>query len=368
MAKYFIGLMSGTSMDAVDAVLVDLSSLRPHIISTTSTSIPYDLKERLLKLNLEQFIELSELAKADYQIAKLSADTVYHLIKKTTITIKDIIAIGSHGQTIYHQPKADPPSSIQIGDPNLIAEQTQITTVADFRRRDIACGGEGAPLVPAFHRHFFHSKKEIRTIVNIGGMANITALSTNLNAPIKGFDTGPGNVLMDYWCQQQQNKSYDENGDWASSGQINHNLLESFLNDPYFTTPPPKSTGRELFNENWLNKKIKTNPLLAPEDIQATLCELTAQSITHAIEHYAPETQQTIICGGGVHNKVLMERLHTLNPHPVSSSEDFGIHPDWVEAVAFAWLAQQTIHRQPGNLPSSTGASHPAILGGVYYA
>ncbi len=368
MAKYFIGLMSGTSMDAVDAVLVDFSSAQPNIISTASTVIPNDLKQRLLKLNLEKFIALSKLTEADYQIAKLSADTVQRVIKKTNLTTQDIIAIGSHGQTIYHQPKTDPPSSLQIGDPNLIAEQTQITTVADFRRRDIVCGGEGAPLVPAFHRHAFYSKEKIRTIVNIGGMANITALSTRLNAPIKGFDTGPGNVLMDYWCQKQQNKPYDENGDWAKSGKTNYKLLASFLSDPYFTAPPPKSTSRERFNENWLNKKIKTNPTLAPENIQATLCELTAQSIINAIELYAPETQQIIICGGGIHNKALMERLHKLSPHPLSSSEDFGIHPDWVEAVAFAWLAQQTILRQPGNLPSATGASKPAILGGVYYA
>ncbi len=356
-------------MDAIDAVLVeDFSSLKTNIINTASSPIPNDLKRLLLKLNLEQFITLSEIAEADYRIAMLSADTVHHLITTSNITTQEVIAIGSHGQTIYHQPKTSHPSSIQIGDPNLISEYTQITTVADFRRKDIACGGEGAPLTPAFHHHCFHTKKEKRTIVNIGGIANITILSTDLNTQIKGFDTGPGNVLMDYWCQLQKNKPYDHNGNWAASGETNQNLLESLLDDPYYTASPPKSTGRELFNGNWLKKKLQTYPSVTPHDVQATLCELTAQSITDAIELYAPQTQQIIICGGGAHNKTLMARLNKLSSHPVASSEVFGIHPDWVEAVAFAWLAQQTLNHQPGNLPSVTGANHSTLLGGIYYS
>jgi len=354
-------------MDAIDAVLVDFSSSKTNIINTASNPIGNNLKRLLLKLNLEPSITLSEIADADYRIAMLSADTVHHLITASNITTQEVIAIGSHGQTIYHQPKTNHPSSMQIGDPNLIAEHTQITTVADFRRRDIACGGEGAPLAPAFHHYFFRSKEEKRTIVNIGGMANITVLSTDLNTQVKGFDTGPGNVLMDYWCQLQKNKPYDNNGDWAASGETDKNLLKSLLDDPYYTAPPPKSTGRERFNGNWLKKKLQAYSSVAPLDVQATLCELTAQSITDAIKLYAPQTQQMIICGGGAHNKTLMVKLNELSPYPVASSETFGIHPNWVEAVAFAWLAQQTLNHQPGNLPSVTGANHSTLLGGIYY-
>ena len=368
MAKYFIGLMSGTSMDAIDAVLADFSSSQPSIISTASTPLPNDLKTLLLTLNLEQRIQLSEVVEADFRVAELSAKTILQLINNTNVRTQDVIAIGSHGQTIYHQPRTEYPSSLQVGDPSLIAERTNITTIADFRRRDIACGGEGAPLVPAFHRHCFYTTKEKRTIVNIGGMANITILRTDRDTETLGFDTGPGNVLMDHWCQLHKNKPFDHNGQWTSSGQVNSCLLESFLDDPYFKAPPPKSTGRDLFNNLWLQERLKDNDSLAPEDIQATLCELTARSITDAIKHYAPENQQTIVCGGGAHNDALMGRLKSLSAHPVSSSESFGLDPDWLEALAFAWLAQQTVNHQTGNLPSATGANHAAILGGIYYA
>ncbi len=256
---------------------------------------------------------------------------------------------------------------MQIGDPNIIAEETGITTVADFRRRDIAAGGQGAPLVPAFHQAIFSQifdlTKENITIVNIGGIANITYLSASKTIV---FDTGPGNTLMDFWIQKNLNKAYDKNGSWAKTGKVNPKLVETLKQDPYFKLSPPKSIGKEYFSPSWLNEKISHTPDCNANDIQASLCQLTAETITEAIQQHAPLTDHTLICGGGMHNDYLIALIRNNLNHPVSSTAEFGINPDHVEAMAFAWLARQTINNLSGNLTEVTGAKVPVILGGIY--
>nr|WP_305906608.1 anhydro-N-acetylmuramic acid kinase [Methylomarinum sp. Ch1-1]MDP4519300.1 anhydro-N-acetylmuramic acid kinase [Methylomarinum sp. Ch1-1] len=262
--------------------------------------------------------------------------------------------------TVFHAPQSRFPFSLQIGDPNIIAETTGITTVADLRRRDIAAQGQGAPLVPAFHQSFFSRHKENFCVVNIGGIANITVINKDC---VLGFDTGPGNTLMDYWIRKNLNQSHDRNGDWARSGTVNPLLLAQFKNDPYFQLAPAKSTGKEYFSSFWLEHKINQFPELPSEDIQATLCQLTADTITDDISQYAADAQETLICGGGCHNHHLVQLIAENLQHSVSSTGDYGINPDHVEAVAFAWLARQTLLNQPGNLYKATGANAPAILG-----
>ncbi|RLA17547.1 MAG: anhydro-N-acetylmuramic acid kinase [Gammaproteobacteria bacterium] len=279
-----------------------------------------------------------------------------------------MLAIGSHGQTLHHSPNTTLPFSLQIGDANIISQITGITTIADFRRRDIAAGGQGAPLVPAFHQAMFQTNKENRVIVNIGGIANLSILPKDTQGTILGFDTGPGNTLMDCWISEHKNSAYDNNGEWAATGTIQADLLKQLKDEPYFSSPPPKSTGTEYFSADWLNEKLTKLPQYAPEDVQHTLCQLTAETIAEAIQTTALETERIFLCGGGTHNQTLVKALEQLLQPPIASTATQGIHPNQVEAMAFAWLAKKTLQGQTGNLPEVTGAKEAVILGGIYQA
>lgn len=369
MNKYFIGLMSGTSMDAVDAALVDFTEQRPVLLHAINHPIPSALRKEILALESKgKKVTLEQLAILDIRTGKLFSDAVHALLEASRTRPIQIEAIGCHGQTIMHQPDATIPFTVQIGDPNTLAELTRITTVADFRRRDIAAGGQGAPLVPAFHQALFHTRSHERVILNIGGMANITILPPDSQHPVTGFDTGPGNILMDEWIQQHQKQPMDKDGTWAASGKVEPLLLEKMLKDEFFSRPPPKSTGRETFNLNWLDKLIKRcRKRLIRKNVQATLCELSARTIVEAILQYAPDAKEVLVCGGGAHNLALMFRLQALlGNKKLFTTEDYELDPDWIEAMAFAWLAKQTLEGQPGNLPGVTGARHPVVLGGIY--
>lgn len=361
MSELYIGLMSGTSADGINAVLVEFQPSQPKMIANYYQEYSDELRRDILSLCQPGSDEINRLADLDVKLGKIFAEIVKVLLKKESISPKKIRAIGSHGQTIRHYPNKC--FTLQIGDPNIIAAETGITTVADFRRRDIAVGGQGAPLVPAFHQAVFAKKDENRAIVNIGGIANITLLSTHDKT--LGFDIGPGNVLLDAWTDQHLNQRYDKNGEWAATGKVNPSLLDTLLNDSFFKLPHPKSTGREYFNLSWL-KQYLTHPI-TPQDVQTTLVELTAKTIINTVTHFFT-TGKILICGGGAYNHFLMKRLTALaeNFH-VDTTQKFGIDPDWVEAMAFAWLAKQRIEGKPGNIPAVSGARSPAILGGIYF-
>lgn len=368
--RFYVGLMSGTSADAIDAVLVESGS-SIDLIATHSSPLPNDIRERIHALCSSGHDEIDRMGCLDVELGREFAKTVLALIKKAGCDAEEIIAIGSHGQTIRHRPPGSQPSApftLQIGDPNTIAELTGITTVADFRRRDMAAGGQGAPLVPAFHRAIFHSADKYRAIVNIGGMANITWLPPS--GGVIGFDTGPGNVLMDGWIKQYSGKTFDSNGDWAASGKPHVPLLNKLLSHGFFSLTPPKSTGREEFHLGWLQDCLnQCSEAIAPADIQATLLQLSSQSITKEINHLGPEPKEIIVCGGGAYNGALMTALKTALPKDeIYTSADFGIAPEWIEAMAFAWLAEQTLAHKPGNLSAVTGARREVILGGIYFA
>jgi len=373
LSELYIGLMSGTSLNGVDAALLDLEHYPPKLIATHKDKIPEPLRKNILTLCHSKSFKVNLFGKTDVELGELFAEITLALLSKTKLNASDILAIGSHGQTIGHFPDSTPPFTLQIGDPNVIAAKTRITTVADFRRRDMALGGQAAPLAPAFHHYLFQQRSKDLCVLNIGGIANITFLPNNRNKPITGFDTGPGNVLMDMWCKKNKNKSYDQEGKWALTGKPNQDLLEILLNDSYFHKSAPKSTGREYFNLKWLqSKQTSLNLSVAAEDIQATLLELTARSISSAIKKALKQPTlayalQTIwVCGGGAYNTALMKRLNELCSCDVYSIKEQGIDPDWIEAAAFAWLAQQTLLCKPGNIPSVTGAKSPSILGAIY--
>ena len=369
MPELFIGLMSGTSLDAIDAVLVDLSSPTPQQLAVHSHPLPAALRAELMMLcHGGTADELRLMAELDVRLGRLFAEAALALLHQAAVPPPAVRAIGSHGQTVRHEPDGDPPLTVQIGDPNIIAQLTGITTVADFRRRDIAAGGQGAPLVPAFHAAVLRSTDEDRVVLNIGGMANITVLPRDPKQPVTGFDTGPGNVLMDAWAARHLGTPQDNEGRWAGSSPRHEPLLAAMLNDAYFQRPPPKSTGREYFNMAWLDARLAQIDT-EPAPVQASLVALTAQSCTAAIERYAPHTQRVLICGGGVHNVTLMQQLAEALPDMhVSSTQTLGLDPDLVEALAFAWLAKQTLEGKPGNLPSVTGAKASVVLGGIYLA
>ncbi len=363
MTELYIGLMSGTSLDGIDAVLVDFSQPSPTLVASHYNEYTPQLRQTILALCHPGTDEINRMGELDVALGKQFALATNTLLKKNHLTAKQIRAIGSHGQTIRHYPQRQ--FTVQIGDPNIIAAETGITTVADFRRRDIAHGGQGAPLVPAFHQHIFSTSATNRAIVNIGGIANITLLPATDKQSILGFDTGPGNTLLDIWAEKYLHQPQDKNGAWAAQGKIHAELLEKLLADPFFKLVPPKSTGREYFNLQWLENHLPT--AIPPVDVQTTLTELTARSIINAISHYFSQAE-ILICGGGVHNHFLMQRLQKLNPAlSVTSTQTRGIDPDWVEAIAFAWLAKQTLAGNPGNITAVTGAMKTTILGGVYY-
>lgn len=368
MSDLYLGLMSGTSLDGIDAALVDLSAYPPKVL--TAQTQPYTAGFRAQLLELAQGTasnEIELLGSIDTQLGELFAAAAASLLASSGISANQISAIGSHGQTIRHRTQGPHPFTLQIGDPNIIAERTGITTVADFRRRDLAVGGQGAPLAPAFHTACFRSPDEHRAILNIGGMANLTILSADPNQPVTGFDTGPGNVLMDAWITQQRGEPFDQGGRWAATGEIIPSLLDALLAEPYLQLPPPKSTGRELFHLEWLMPQLPG--AAPPEDIQATLCAFTARSVVTALQGFAPQTQRLLVCGGGAHNTQLLGTLNGYLPDVcVETTDAQGMHPDWIEAAAFAWMAKETLAARPSNIPSVTGARHPVILGGIYPA
>ncbi len=364
---YYIGIMSGTSLDGVDIAIVDFAdSAGCQLIAAKTFAFPNTLHIALSALMKHPECHLQTLGQLDTALGQFIAQVIQQFLSDQHIAPEMISAIGSHGQTIFHSPNSNMPFSLQIGNASVIAETTKITTIADFRQRDIAAGGQGAPLVPAFHAELFADPKQARTIINIGGIANITLLAQDL--PILGFDTGPGNGLLDAWVSQQRQQSYDEGGRWAATGRCHQDLLAQMLADPYFTHSLPKSTGREYFNLLWVEQQLKrlSHPI-SPVDVQATLLELTACTISQDIRRYCDHVAAVYICGGGIHNHTLMQRLQQLlNDKLVASTEQLGLHPDWVEATAFAWLAYRTLNQQTGSMPSVTGASRPVILGAIY--
>lgn len=365
----YIGLMSGTSMDAIDAVAANISTEKKVVLRATHQEpYPADVKKRLhaLRNGAENDIELA--AGLDSELGELFAQAAQHVQRKAGLSAHEIRAIGSHGQTIRHRPDAAHPFSLQIGNPSVIAEHTGITTVGDFRSRDIAAGGQGAPLAPGFHSWAFHSPDSCRAIVNIGGIANVTYLPADKSEPVRGFDTGPGNTLLDAWITRHRHEPYDHAGQWASTGHCLTELLQRVRSDRFFRMSPPKSTGFEYFNLTWLQHHLaEIGAAPRAEDVQATLVELTACSITQALTDYLPQVDELYVCGGGSHNNHLMAALRAnVGIIPLNTTAALGIDPDWVEAVAFAWLAHQTLEGNAGNVPGVTGARHAVILGGVY--
>jgi anhydro-N-acetylmuramic acid kinase len=357
-------------MDAVDCALVDCSAGTPRVIDFLCKGIGADLKTRLLELSSNQQLDLRLLGSTDIEVAHLFADAVHALLDKNKLTASSVQAIGSHGQTIWHEPPQSAsryPFTLQIGDPNTLAELTGITVVADFRRKDMAAGGQGAPLVPALHRELFQHAGQDRIILNLGGIANITLLPGAKGTQL-GLDTGPASVLMDGWIKQQRNLDYDDEGKWAQSGEVNQQLLAALLDEAYFQLPAPKSTGREFLNLTWLQRKLAgVSPLPPPEDVQATLLELTAVTVSREIQKLL-QRGEIIACGGGARNSALLRRLQQKLPaFTLRTSTELGIHADCVEAVAFAWLAKKTLHREAVDFGPFTGARHPVISGGVYF-
>ncbi|RLV58874.1 anhydro-N-acetylmuramic acid kinase [Parashewanella curva] len=367
MPSYFIGLMSGTSIDGVDAVLVDFTQEQYQVVATYTQPFPKHLFKGLQRLSQPGSDEVNRLGRLDRQVADVFAEAVNGLLEQNQIDSSQVVAIGSHGQTIRHMPNLENSFSIQIGDPNTIAVKTGIDVIADFRRKDIALGGQGAPLVPAFHQQIFASKKIQRIILNIGGIANITYLPVD-GSSVVGFDTGPGNALMDSWIQQRLEQAYDNNGEWAASGTTDPTLLNHLLSHTYFSQPFPKSTGKELFSQAWLTQQLSEFIHLPDEDIQSTLLDLTCMSISDQISKLSP-TGELFVCGGGALNSEMMKRLKALQPnYRVTTTSELGLDPKWVEAVAFAWLAYRYTQGLSGNLPDVTGASRTAILGAMYPA
>ena len=361
-ADLYIGLMSGTSLDGVDAAVVRFSGDSPSSIGAAFTPFDRSLRERILEAHDPRSNEIHETARLGNDLARIYAQAVHGLLKKTGIPATRVQAIGCHGQTIRHRPDAG--YTVQLGNGALLAELTRIIVVCDFRSRDIAAGGEGAPLVPAFHQAMFADASIHRTIVNIGGIANLTDLGSG---SVRGFDTGPGNMLMDAWIQRHLGHSFDEHGTWAQGGHCIGSLLHSLLSDDFFARNPPKSTGRDRFNLAWLEGHLTGSE--APRDVQKTLLELTSLSIARAIEAWCADTKQLLVCGGGAANAALMSRLKSaMHGVEVDTTARLGVDPDWVEACAFAWLARQALLLQPGNLPSVTGAAGPRILGAIYPA
>jgi len=366
-SEIYIGLMSGTSLDGVDIAIVDFAQHPPRLIHCTTHSYEQSLRQRIREMTMSASASLDSLCQLDVELGNTYADVVKQALEATKLDITQIRAIGNHGQTIRHSPDTDLPYTLQIGDPNIIAAKTGITTVADFRRKDIALGGQGAPLAPAFHRFMFRSASNDRVIINIGGIANITYLPADSESAVIGFDTGPGNTLSDYWINRHKGATWDEKGKWAETGNVVGDLLDTLLsNEPYFQRTLPKTTGTEYFNPNWLLPQI--GPGLAVEDVQATLIELTAISIARGIDQLPSASVECFLCGGGAHNSYLIKRLQQALPDcQILSTSQLGLDPDYVEAVAFAWLAKQSMNRQAGNLPTVTQARSETLLGGIYF-
>ncbi len=367
-AERYIGLMSGTSIDAIDAVLVQLpSGAAPEILATHSHAIDPGLRRDILAVASGAQDDLDSCARLDRRLGQAFAETALALLDHSGYQARQIRAIGSHGQTVRHCPDGAPAYSVQLADPATIATLTGIDVVADFRRHDIAAGGQGAPLVPAFHAALWRHERDNRVILNLGGMSNITWLPAAADIAIGGLDCGPGNVLLDSWIRRCRGERLDNNGDWAASGQVIPELLATMLEDPFFRRPPPRSTGREYFNLDWLMQHLPADQRWPDNDIQATLAELTAASVGQAIKDFCPlACDEMIVCGGGANNRDLCQRLQRHGRYRLVTSELRGMAPQWVEACAFAWLARETLAGRPGNVPEVTGASRALVLGGIY--
>ena len=373
MATLYLGLISGTSADGIDVALASFAR-KPKLLASLTHPYPEDLRRRILALAQgDGRIALDEFGALDVEIARAFAAAATALLQREGVAANKIRALGSHGQTVRHRPLAATPYTMQLGDPNVIAELTGITTVADFRRRDIAAGGHGAPLAPAFHAAMLAREKNVsskigRVVLNLGGIANITILPGDEKQPLRGFDTGPASCLLDAWTAKHLDQPYDKDGAYAASGRVDETLLKRLLSDPYFAEPPPKSTGREVFHLTWLNEHLR-GLALAPKHVQATLVALSAITIADAIRTRARGAREVWVCGGGVHNPVLMAAIaDALAPIPVESIAQIGIDPDFVEAMTFAWLARERLDdRAARNVYTVTGARGPRVLGGVYY-
>ena len=363
----YLGLISGTSADGIDAALVSFEHERPHLLAARTHPWPDALREQILAVAQgEAALDLDAFGRLDVALGHGFAEAALALLHDSGTPAAAVRAIGSHGQTLRHRPAGEHPFTLQLGDPATIAECCGIDVVADFRRADVAAGGQGAPLLPAVHAMLLAAPGHARVVLNLGGIANITVLGAD--GSVSGFDTGPANGLIDAWCLRQLGTPFDRGGRFAASGRIDPALLDALLADPYFALAPPKSTGREHFHLDWLAAQPRV-ALLPPADVQATLLELTARSVTEAIARHAPDAEDVLACGGGVHNDALMRRLaERLAPRPLSSTAAFGVDPDFLEAAAFAWLARQRLLGLPGNLPAVTGARGLRLLGAVHPA
>ena len=363
----YIGLISGTSTDGIDAALVQFEQNTPKLVLALTHPWPDALRTQILRVAQDETrLDLDAYGRLDVAIGHVFADAVQELVKQSGRSSASVCAIGSHGQTIRHRPTGEYPFTLQIGDASVIAERSNIDVVADFRRADVAAGGQGAPLLPAVHAILLGKPGHTRVVLNLGGIANITVLSAN--GDVLGFDTGPANGLLDAWCLRHRGEAFDRDGAFAASGRVDEKLLAALLQDSYFALLPPKSTGREHFHLAWLDAQLGS-ATRSPADVQATLLELTAQSVTDAIARHATDATDVLICGGGVHNSALVKRLsELLQPRALHSTADYGVDPDYLEATAFAWLARQRLLGLPGNLPAVTGASGLRVLGAIYAA
>jgi len=379
----YLGALSGTSMDAIDIAAVDLAQTRPHLIAHANYPITPPLRESAQRMQ-SGTCRLVDYAQLDRQFGRLFADSIGDFIKQHNLSISTIEAVGLHGQTILHHTEnivernaertteisaegGKPPAApltLQVADPNIVAYQSGLTVVADFRRADIAAGGQGAPLAPALHALMFGESHKKQAIVNIGGIANISVLDGN--RVLIGFDTGPGNCLMDAWSRKHYNQAYDQNGSWAASHKPDSQLLHSLLDDPFFSQAPPKSTCTGYFSLDWLAKQRPKNPPTTAGSVAATLAELTAITVANAVKDYIAADNELLVCGGGAHNQHLMNRLRHHTQMRVRSTAAKGLHPDWVEAVAFAWLAKQRVENRSGNVAAATGAGEAVVLGAIY--
>ncbi len=369
MAELYIGLMSGTSLDGVDGVLADFSTSPLRVVAHASTAFEPDFRARLLALNTSGPDEIHRAASAAHTLVQAYANVVAQLLAAAGVAAGEVQAIGAHGQTVRHQPRAFGGTgyTTQINNPALLAELTGMDVVADFRSRDVAAGGQGAPLAPFFHQAMFAQPGATVGVLNLGGIANLTVLRPD--GGITGFDCGPANALMDGWCEQHQGRSFDDDGAWAATGQVHEPLLSQWLAHPYFAQKPPKSTGRDLFNRAWLDASLGAHTGLAAQHVQATLAELTARSCAADLLREGPQVRELLVCGGGALNGYLMRRLQALLPGAaVRPSSARGLPPLQVEAAAFAWLARMCVQRQALPLGQVTGATGGRVLGAVYPA
>lgn len=365
VADLYLGLVSGTSVDGIDAALVRFDPLQ--VLTARTFALPAALRARVLDWSqANRALDPDALARLDVALGRAFADAANALIAESGVARSAIVAIGLHGQTLRHDPSGDYPFTLQLADPNQLSERCMLTTVADFRRRDVAAGGQGAPLMPAFHAAVFADPDEARAVLNLGGIANLTLLIPG--KPVLGFDTGPANGLMDAWCQRHRGEPFDRDGAFAGSGRVDADLLAALAADPYFALSAPKSTGRDYFDLDWLDWHL-AGRVVVPTDVQASLCALTVVTVADALRRYAPQVRRLLVCGGGVHNPVLLSALGERLPQvTVQSTAAFGLDPDFVEAVGFAWLARETLAGRPGNRPEVTGACGPRVLGAIWSA